>query len=119
MARNERFETPVLAVQVTFPTTPVSGGPCRLGQVCGVAVDAERADGLTVVDFTPGKVWSMAVKGEDSAGANIAVAIGDRIYMDTDGELNRDNTNGVLFGYALEAVTSGATATIMVMVEHN
>jgi len=29
-------------------------------------------------------------------------------------KLNKDNTNGVRFGYALAAVSSGATATIRV-----
>lgn len=51
------------------------------------------------------------VKGETTV--NAAVAIGDKIYKDGS-TYNRDATNGVLFGYALGAVSSGATTEIEV-----
>jgi predicted RecA/RadA family phage recombinase len=47
--------------------------------------------------------------------ANEAVAKGDKIYLDT-GVLNKDETNGDFFGVALEAVTSGSTTLISVLV---
>lgn len=58
-------------------------------------------------------VAELAVTGADGSG-NAAVAIGNRLYKDGT-EINRDVTNGVLIGYALGAVTSGATATIPVL----
>lgn len=116
MAKNMVFErgTKFSAV-CTQPATPVSGDPVLIGQIPAVAVANERAaDGTTSVD-TEG-VWLLAVEGKDAANANIAVAAGDVLYYDAANtvKLNKDVTNGVRFGYALAAVTSGATATIRV-----
>lgn len=58
-------------------------------------------------------IVELAVKGEN-AGGNNAVALGDKIYKDST-VYNKDASNGVLFGYALEAVSSGATTTIEVL----
>jgi len=56
------------------------------------------------------RVVSLAVKGADGVG-NSAVAIGNRLYKDGT-EVNKDVTNGTFIGYALGAVSSGATTTI-------
>lgn len=115
MAKNMVFErgTKFSAV-CSQPATPASGDPVLVGQIPAVATTDERADGTTSVD-TEG-VWLLAVEGKDAANANIAVAAGDILYYDAANtvKLNKDNTNGVRFGYALAAVTSGATATIRV-----
>ncbi|PKN91100.1 MAG: hypothetical protein CVU44_21015 [Chloroflexi bacterium HGW-Chloroflexi-6] len=104
-----------LAVTCSDPATPVSGDPVRFGEKCGVALDAEQADGKTVVDFTQGHVYDLSVKAIDGVG-NSAVAFGDKIYyVDADTpKLSKKNT-GRLFGYAWETVTSGGTDTIQVM----
>lgn len=97
------------------PATPVSGDPVLVGQIPGVALTAERADGTTTVK-TDG-VYTLSVKGETTTDA--AVAVGDIVYYDsaaTPHKINRDSTNGVRFGYALEAVGSGLTATIQVKI---
>lgn len=113
MATNIVFEDGnELSLTATDPATPVSGDPVLIGQLPAVAVTDERADGTTSVK-TNG-VARLSVKGIDGGG-NSAVAAGDLIYYvaaDTP-KLSKKNS-GVRFGYALEAVTSGATATIRV-----
>ena len=46
-------------------------------------------------------------------GAASAVGVGDKLYLDG-GVINKDSTDGVLFGYALEALPSGDTGNILV-----
>ncbi|MHB1418471.1 MAG: capsid cement protein [Bacillota bacterium] len=89
-----------------------SGAPVAVGQITGVAVADVDANNQTTVD-TAG-VYDLSVKGINGGG-NSAVVVGDAIYYtvgDTP-KLNKKD-NGVLFGYALEAVDAGATATINV-----
>ncbi|MFI7691779.1 capsid cement protein [Nonomuraea sp. NPDC049655] len=97
------------------PATPSSGDPVLVGQLPGVALTDENADGTTTVKFNG--VYDFPVKGETTT--NAAIAVGDILYYDaaaTPHKLNKDNTNGVRFGYALEAVSSGATNTIRVKI---
>lgn len=115
MARNKIFDRGVqLSAVCTQPATPASGDPVLVGQMPGVALTDERADGTTSVDFEG--VFDLAVEGKDAANANTAVAVGDILFYDSVNtvKLNKDQTNGVRFGYALEAITSGATSTIRV-----
>jgi predicted RecA/RadA family phage recombinase len=104
-----------LAVACTAPTTPASGDPVLYGQRPGVALTDEDSDGLTTVAFKG--VFNLSVKGENASGNN-AVAAGDILYYEAGQTpvLNKDATNGVRFGYAGGAVSSGATATIPVHV---
>jgi predicted RecA/RadA family phage recombinase len=116
MAKNMVFERGTkLSLVCSQPATPASGDPVLFGQLPAVAVTDERADGTTSVD-TEG-VWEMSVQGADGAG-NAAIAAGDIIYYDSAAtvKLNKDATNGVRWGYALAAVSSGATSTIRVKV---
>lgn len=103
-----------LSLVCTDPTTPASGDPVRIGDMVGVAVTAERTDGTTTVLLPPGAVVSLSVKGVDGSG-NSAVAIGDTLYyVDADTPKVSKKTAGKKIGYALEAITSGSTATIKV-----
>lgn len=103
-----------LSVVCTDPTTPASGDPVRVGAMCGVAITAERTDGTTTVLFPHGAVVSLSVKGVDGVG-NSAVAVGDKLfYVDADTPKVSKKTAGTFIGYALEAITSGSTATIKV-----
>ncbi len=115
MAKNIVFEDgDQIALAATDPTTPASGDPVVVGQLPGVALINEMADGKTTIK-TNG-VATLSVKGVDGGG-NSAVAAGDLIYYvsaDTP-KLSKKNT-GVRFGYALEAVSSGATTTIRVKI---
>lgn len=119
MARNIIFdEGDQLSLPATDPATPATGDPVLVGQIPGVALTSEDAAGNTTVKMNG--VADLAVKGQEWNGtalANVAVAAGDVLYY-TAGRtpvLDRDN-RGVRFGYALEAVASGATDTIRVKV---
>lgn len=113
MATNIVFEDGnQLRLPCTAPATPKSGDPVLVGQLPGVALTDEDADGYTTVK-TNG-VAELAVKGEGASGGS-NVVIGDRLYYDA-GTINKDATNGVPYGYALGAVTSGATTTIRVKI---
>ncbi|GAA0403023.1 hypothetical protein GCM10009530_63750 [Microbispora corallina] len=103
-----------IALAATDPATPASGDPVLVGQLPGVAIITEGSDGLATIK-TNG-VATLSVKGVDGGG-NSAVAVGDIIYYVTADtpKLSKKNT-GVRFGYALDAVTSGSTATIRVKI---
>lgn len=115
MAKNIIFEDGTqLSLAATDPATPASGDPVLVGQIPGVSLIAETADGNTTVK-TDG-VATLSVKGVDGGG-NSAVAVGDIIYYVTgDTPKLSKKTSGVRFGYALEAITSGSTATIRVKI---
>lgn len=104
-----------LRVVCSDPATPASGDPVRYGEMTGVALVAEDADGYTQVDFTAGRGWDLSVKGVDGVG-NSAVAVGDKIYyVDADTpKLSKKNT-GRFFGFANGIVSGGATTTIEVI----
>jgi len=103
-----------LPLTCTDPTTPASNDPVVCGQIPGVALADEDSNGLTTVALNG--AFDLSVKGVDGSG-NSAVAAGDIIYY-TSGDTPKLNkkTTGVRFGYALAAVSSGATATIAVKI---
>lgn len=106
-----------LYLAATDPATPASGDPVLVGQMPGVAIDAEDSSGNTTIDF--GGVYNLSVKGIDGGG-NSAVAVGDIIYYVTgDTPVLSKKNSGVRFGYALATVTSGGTATIAVKVGYD
>lgn len=113
MATNIVFEQgDQLSLVVSHPATPASGDPVRYGDICGIALTDERADGTTSVQFDG--VADVSVKGVNGSG-NSAVAAGDSIfYVDADTPVLSKKATGKLFGYALEAVSSGGTDTIRV-----
>lgn len=91
----------------------LSGDPCAVGFIAGVCLTDEDADGFSTVDRYG--VYELSVKGEDDMG-NSAVAVGDKLFWDdTPGLVCKDQVNGVFIGWALEAVTSGATTAIDVL----
>lgn len=100
------------AAALTPNSGVVSGQPVVAGQLPGVALISVTDSKVTVAHEG---VFNLSVEGANNAG-NVAVAVGDILYYDTAAtvKINKDNTNGVRFGYALAAVGSGATATIAV-----
>lgn len=104
-------------VACSDPATPASGDPVRFGELTGVALTAEGGGGNAATETTvlfADFEGRFSVKGVD-AGGNSAVAIGDSIYyVDADTPKLSKKVAGFFFGVALEAVTSGATATIKV-----
>ena len=89
-----------------------SGDPAVLGQIPGVCLTDTDSSG-NVVLATRG-VFDLPVKGQGPVNPQ-AISVGDIVYWDAT-ELNKDSTSGIRFGYALEAVSSGATTTIKVNV---
>jgi predicted RecA/RadA family phage recombinase len=103
-----------LSLAASDPTTPASGDPVVVGQLPGVALADEHADGTTSIQ-TDG-VFSLSVKGIDGSG-NSAVAVGDIVYyVSGDTPKLSKKATGVRFGYAMATVGSGATATIAVKI---
>lgn len=112
MAKNEVFKQGE-QIYITVPAGTASGDPVVDGQIPGVALSA--IDAANKASVSVRGVYSLSVKAIDGGG-NSAVAEGDVIYYvsaDTP-KLSKKNT-GVRFGYALDAITSGSTATIRVL----
>jgi len=102
------------ALLLTVTAGMLSGAPVAIGNLTGVLVtDADAVLNQAVID-TEG-VYDLSVAAIKDGPANEAVAIGDAIYFNTGDtpKLNK-KTAGVFFGYALEAISSGLTATIYV-----
>ena len=82
----------------------------------GIAMTDTDGDGNVEIDLGfDASVYTLSVKGEDGSG-NAAITAGDLVYIDTDGELNKDSANGKRFGIALQGVSSGATTSIEVLI---
>lgn len=119
MADNLVFQdVRALSVVCSDPATPASGDPVRYGALGGVAVTDESAGGnptgYTSVDFGAA-VYTLSVKAVDDSG-NSGVAVGDALfYVDADSPKLSKKQSGYFFGFALQTVTSGGTATIQVM----
>jgi hypothetical protein len=119
MAKNIVFDPGYqLSVVVSDPATPASGDPVRFGQLTGIALVDEGDGGNesteTTVNFGP-YVAEHSVKAVDGSG-NSAVAKGDSLwYVDADSPKLSKKATGYFYGFALEAITSGETATIQVM----
>lgn len=121
MARNiKRYlhDWPAIALACSHPATPSSGDPVRVGEMTGIALTDEGDGGNAATDTTVllgGFVAAFSVKGVDGAG-NSAVAVGDKLYyVDADTPPISKKNTGRFFGYAAEAVASGATGTIDVI----
>lgn len=118
MATNEVFEPVGKLAGVPVTDGDASGDPILLfGDIPAVLLtdegDGGNADNHATVAINPMWVFDIAVTGANGAG-NSAVAVGDRVYVDG-AQINKDVTNGDFYGWALETVSSGATATIRVL----
>lgn len=122
MAANKAIER---AVSVSFPvpTTISSGDPVMVGDIPGVAETTE-ADGVATISMEGAYFLSVLASDGISPISGVALKPGDPVYADggsTDSTTNI--TSGFtldaddskpLFGYVLDGVTSGATATVRV-----
>lgn len=103
-----------LKVVVTDPAAPNSGDPVRFGGLTGIALldegDGGCASTETVVDFG----WYVATHPVTDSGGGIAV--GDEVFYDDATDALTDASAGnTPYGYALESVGAGLTATIRVL----
>jgi predicted RecA/RadA family phage recombinase len=115
MAANEVYNQGDF-LPLTVGASVAAGSPVCVGQLPGVTVTATGSSGTqnATVCVKNGAVFNLSVKAVDGGG-NSAVSVGDIIYWvvgDTP-KLSKKNT-GVKFGIALQAITSGSTATIPV-----
>lgn len=121
MATNIRYSREAdVVLKLAVPNGTKSGEVVAIGSapLIGVAMtDADDNDNASV--WLPGisLVLELPVVGEDGSG-NSAVAIGDSLYLDGT-DYNKDSTNGDHIGYALGAVSSGATDNILVAMRSN
>ncbi len=102
-------------LRLTVGSTVVSGDPVAIGNaIRGVAItDYSAADAKATID-TEG-VYDLSVQAVDDDG-NSAVAAGDRLYYaGSAAPYLSKKKSGKFFGIALEAVGSGLTATINVL----
>lgn len=111
MASNRKYENG-RKLKHAVDSGTLSGAPVLVGKMTGVALTDRDSSGNAIVDH--GGVYDLSVKGIDDAG-NSAVAVGDQLFFtNADTPEISKKESGYFFGYALEAVNSGATATIMV-----
>lgn len=88
-----------------------SGDAVASSDLVGVA--QTDTDGNGNIQLATVGVHKLSVTGNDGS-SDTAVSVGDKVYIDGSGDLSVDSS-GTLFGKALEAVTSGATTEINVM----
>ncbi|KAA3645329.1 MAG: DUF2190 family protein [Chloroflexi bacterium] len=117
MTKNRIYEhADNLKVAVTQPATPSSGDPVLYGQRPGVALTDEGTDGETSVRFKG--AFELEAEAVDGVG-NSAIAEGDILYYDSAAaiKINKDDTNGVRYGYAGPggALVAGASGNITVI----
>jgi predicted RecA/RadA family phage recombinase len=113
MAKNKVQEGKVLLLALAAGTK--SGAPVVVGGLHGVAlIDADATTNKATVDLTG--VYDLSVKAVNDAG-NSAVAEGEAIYyVAGDTPKLSKKSSGTFFGFAVEAITSGSTDTINVLV---
>ncbi len=88
-----------------------AGDPVYDGSIAGIALlGAEAASDYITID-TKG-VWDLSVIAVNASG-NVAVAIGDPLYLTTACLINKADS-GLFLGFALGEITSGTTEVISV-----
>lgn len=101
-------------IAIAVPSGTLSGDPVVLGRLPGVALTDRDSEGESTVKFDG--VHMLSVRGWDGT-ANAAIAAGATVFF-TSGDTPKLNVRvaGIPYGTAMQAVTSGATATIPVRV---
>lgn len=90
-----------------------SGDPVVQGVIVGVSLKDGLASTDEVSVDTHG-VWDLSVVAND--GGDVAVVIGDQLWIDGATAVINKNSAKTKYGVALKAITSGATATIPVRI---
>lgn len=117
--KNYISEGKFLTAVCSHPSAPNAGDPVLIGTIPGVAVTDEGDGGNAATETTvcTKGIFDLSVKGHNGSAGG-AVGVGALIYYKSTATpvLNLDSS-GVAFGYALEAVDSGDTATIKVLLK--
>ena len=113
MAKNAGAIEQYAPINVYLPVASggVSGDVQALNDMVVYLQTDRDTDGYATVTIPCAHVQMVEVVAVDHAG-NSAVAVGDLLYVDT--VINKDSTDGVEFGYALDAIDAGDTAEIRV-----
>lgn len=99
---------------LAVPASTVSGDVILIGEMVVFAQTDRDSDGNAVCTIPCKHAQVVTVYGRVN-GSNSAVAVGDKLYADAnDGQINKDSSNGELFGFALGTVTSGGNSEILV-----
>ncbi len=115
MAKNRQYAE-CREVALVVPDGTKSGAFLVIGDLPCVALEDQRTDGSKKATCQFDGGYRLPVKGVKKGG-NQKVEIGKSVFV-KGGELTVNNEEGVFFGYALEEVAAGATATIVVKVGH-
>jgi hypothetical protein len=105
------------AVACTSPAVPTSGVPVRFGSMTGVALNNEGEGGVaaateTVVDFGQA-VWALEVV--DTGGGGLVAGATLFFHDGAPPVLDGVSAAGYFFGFLLDAVGAGVTATVRVL----
>lgn len=114
MAQNINLGEGLQFYEPSVPEGTKSGDPLVLGEIPVIAITDRDANGGATVVANDRIIAKVAVHAVDANDAGVAVARWDKLYKDGN-EINKDSTNGVLFGYAMGTVAAGETAIIDVM----
>lgn len=119
MAKNVKYDVfSSVQLEIDLGGAKSSGDLVLLNEMSVLCLtDTNDDDEATVVIPGVTIVADLSVTGADNGG-NAAISVGNAIYDDS-GTLNIDATDGTKIGYALEAVGSGSTETIMVALINN
>lgn len=115
MAKNYVQPGEFIHAAPTDPETPTSGCALIVGTIAGVAVTLEAEGGNATGECTvvTKGVFNLPVVGNNGS-SDAAVAVGDRVYYDTNINGLNVNSSAVLYGKTLGAVDEGATTTVPV-----
>ena len=116
MATNIKVPGHSVTLRLAVSAGVVANDVVTFSDLSGIAITDRDADGYAMVQLPIAYVATLSVLAENNTVGS-AVAVGDKLYNDTaetPDEINKDSTAGKPIGYALEAITSGATATIEV-----
>jgi hypothetical protein len=94
---------------------PKSGDPCIAGAVLVGVANQDGSVGGSIVLSRRG-IYNLSVLAKHAGAVNDAVAVGDQVFIDASTAVLSKDATDVPFGVALDAVTSGATATIRVLI---
>lgn len=108
---NDGVQFDVLASDVSAPADPTSGDPVVINQLPAVALTDPftAGDGTSRITVKTNGVYEIEVDAN-----NGAVEVGHRLHINGSTGVVSNTTGTPEFGYALEAIDSGATATIPV-----
>lgn len=97
MAKNGRYSN-ALHISIPVPEGTVSGGPVKVGQICGVAITDRDADGHATVHLD--RSWEVQVAGA-------IASVGLPVYIKTDNTLTATATGNYVWGVSLGTKGTG------------